>query len=198
MHYAHLDMARKKASPPSDEASSKGLYVRKQDTLGRYYYLPRAGGQRVKGSLWKEERARLTQEKLTQEKPTPVSRAPLTPSREPRREQRPQVPPPPPPPTSPTPPVTPSPTPTVIPPPAPIPPVTPPVPTPPKRKRRRTPPLEAPPVPVPVPIPVEAPMISEPIQPENIPVEVAGLDFDDPFPVEGQLVYRRGAGWIWV
>lgn len=37
----------------------RGQYVRRQDSLGRNYYLPRAGGQRVKAILWKEERAQI-------------------------------------------------------------------------------------------------------------------------------------------
>jgi hypothetical protein len=37
----------------------KGQYVRRYDSIGRPYYVPRAGGQRVSGDLWREERARI-------------------------------------------------------------------------------------------------------------------------------------------
>lgn len=40
-------------------AGVKGQYVRRIDAIGRPYYVPREGGQRVKAILWKEERAQI-------------------------------------------------------------------------------------------------------------------------------------------
>ena len=36
-----------------------GEYVRRWDSLGRWYVVPRAGGQRVRRDLWREERAEI-------------------------------------------------------------------------------------------------------------------------------------------
>lgn len=38
-----------------------GRYVRRVDSLGRWYVVPRAGGQRVPRALWTEERAEIRQ-----------------------------------------------------------------------------------------------------------------------------------------
>jgi hypothetical protein len=87
------------------------------------------------------------------------------------------------------------------------PPVLPPpgLPSPPTEVTAPTPGPPSPPTPVrepvrapePVPEPVLEPVPAKPEpEPEVMPIELLGLE-DQPFPVEGQLVYRRGSGWIW-
>ena len=58
--------------------SARGQYVRKKDSIGRYYYVPRAGGQRVARVKWEQDRKRV-REKAPKPTPKPVQAPTPTP-----------------------------------------------------------------------------------------------------------------------
>lgn len=74
--------------------SARGQYVRKKDSIGRYYYVPRAGGQRVARVKWEQDRKRV-RERAPKPTPAPPPKvpSPKAPSRAPSPPSAPTPPP---------------------------------------------------------------------------------------------------------
>lgn len=59
-------------------AGVKGRYVRRYDSLGRMYVVPREGGQRVKHQLWYDERAQIARARKEAAKAVELGEVPPT------------------------------------------------------------------------------------------------------------------------
>ena len=59
-------------------AGVKGKYVRRYDSLGRRYVVPRGGGRRVKVALWKEERQQIARARKEGRKAVELGEVPPT------------------------------------------------------------------------------------------------------------------------